>query len=581
MIGLLPELHDDELLYSWFANYRYMTNCEYDGTVLRELFGEPRMKVNYAFPNNLDEFIKRSSWFELPPVSSLIKEHTLLNYLSSFKSQRIKDLALSEMISGDSKHAVELLMQSRYRVKPWEFFRYCPMCFQEDDENNRLRYWRRMHQLPKVITCYQHPQELLRDSPFRVSDQSAIHHFYSAMDFRDERRVDYPDKKTLSLLQKFTAYSTKLMTMSIDITSEELALIYKTRLQELGIGFYSGLIRRDKLFQLFSGGPISPLIQYFGLTFEKDSSSDWTGSITVADKVFHLHPVMHIVTMMVLGIDLEDLVILKDKPYQPFGSGPFPCLNPAAEHYQRPVIYNVDIHYDNNKQKDIATFVCDCGFVYSRNRIHGNPFEASQIIQFGSMWEAKVRDLYKQGVKVDEIAKRLECNRKTVYRHLHGVSGSKVHQYRQPHRRANRVNNGHVKRTVDWCERESGYLAHIDECASKIKGREPLVRVTKTALLSELGVAIHGERLSTKMPNLCSKIEVLVEDMTNYRRRKLAHSYNKMNLSRNGRIDISVRMLLKDAKVSYSDLNDELRRYILLLMTGGNDDKKRREAIAV
>ena len=50
----------------------------------------------------------------------------------------------------------------------------------------------------------------------------------------------------------------------------------------------------------------------------------------------------------------------------PFGKGPWPCLNKAADHYKQPVIQHVNITRDYKSSAPIGTFECSCKFVYAR-----------------------------------------------------------------------------------------------------------------------------------------------------------------------------------------------------------------------
>ena len=52
--------------------------------------------------------------------------------------------------------------------------------------------------------------------------------------------------------------------------------------------------------------------------------------------------------------------------YEPFGQGPWLCLNPIAEHYQQAVIYEMDVHIQPRTKLPVGTFRCSCGYIYTR-----------------------------------------------------------------------------------------------------------------------------------------------------------------------------------------------------------------------
>src|SRR5665647_1766588 len=87
------------------------------------------------------------------------------------------------------------------------------------------------------------------------------------------------------------------------------------------------------------------------------------------------HPLRHILLLGFLGRSVDDL-FCKQIPNNPFGNGPWPCLNKAANHYQEDVVINCDLSFDREKGHIIGTFTCECGFIYTKNesnkeRYHG------------------------------------------------------------------------------------------------------------------------------------------------------------------------------------------------------------------
>lgn len=82
---------------------------------------------------------------------------------------------------------------------------------------------------------------------------------------------------------------------------------------------------------------------------------------------------------------------------KPFGTGPWPCLNPACDHDGERCISICEVDY-NSKGFPRGTFTCDvCGFVYSRVGPDTSPDDCNRIGEIkerGPVWEAKLRDLW-------------------------------------------------------------------------------------------------------------------------------------------------------------------------------------------
>lgn len=107
-----------------------------------------------------------------------------------------------------------------------------------------------------------------------------------------------------------------------------------------------------------------------------------------------------------------------NKEYNPFGIGPWPCLNHAAEHYRENVIDNVKITEDSKTRKPVGTFDCDCGYCYSRtgpDQFDNDRFRKGRVKRFGYLWESKLLELLKEkDTSYRQMALQLGCDLKTV-----------------------------------------------------------------------------------------------------------------------------------------------------------------------
>ena len=75
------------------------------------------------------------------------------------------------------------------------------------------------------------------------------------------------------------------------------------------------------------------------------------------------HPLRHILLIHFLGKSLNDF-FGSSPDYRPFGQGPWPCLNPVADHYHEQVISNCTVGLNCETKAPTGTFACECGFVY-------------------------------------------------------------------------------------------------------------------------------------------------------------------------------------------------------------------------
>lgn len=107
--------------------------------------------------------------------------------------------------------------------------------------------------------------------------------------------------------------------------------------------------------------------------------------------------------------------------YQPFGTGPWPCLNSASEHLGRRLITTVEVSMTRRcrrrRRVPVGTFRCRCGFAYSRvgpDRSDLDQYHIDDYVSFGDQWEQRVRELVSAGQSPDRIAASLDISRRIL-----------------------------------------------------------------------------------------------------------------------------------------------------------------------
>ena len=111
-----------------------------------------------------------------------------------------------------------------------------------------------------------------------------------------------------------------------------------------------------------------------------------------------LHPFYHLLTIRFLSFTLETILSQEIAPFAPFGTGPWPCLNPVCELFQQRVIPSYRMPEPNKKGIFVGTFSCQCGYTYSRRGPDISPddaFRKGQVLSYGSIWDAKFLELWR------------------------------------------------------------------------------------------------------------------------------------------------------------------------------------------
>ena len=126
---------------------------------------------------------------------------------------------------------------------------------------------------------------------------------------------------------------------------------------------------------------------------------------------------------MYLNCDPEE-VFNRFVEFKPFGDGPWPCLNPAADHYKELCVLSCKIFpgAKRDRGKPRGVFSCSCGFTYARvgpDANESDKFSYSIVQAYGESWEALLRALWDDmALNIDAIARRLGINVLTLKRRV-------------------------------------------------------------------------------------------------------------------------------------------------------------------
>lgn len=159
------------------------------------------------------------------------------------------------------------------------------------------------------------------------------------------------------------------------------------------------------------------IFQLFESVINNDYEYNWL-RVATRNLKRTVHPIRHLLLINFLEPDIDNFFKDINKPYHPFGDGPWPCLNKVANHYKKNIINNLTITEDYKSRLPVGTFSCQCGFVYSRkgpDKLPGDRYKIGRIKSFGPLWEEKLREsLKKSNCSLREIARVMQCDPKTI-----------------------------------------------------------------------------------------------------------------------------------------------------------------------
>ncbi|MEN6351256.1 MAG: TnsD family transposase [Syntrophomonas sp.] len=421
MLTFFPHRYSDELFYSVLARYHSKIGYLHPRDTLNELFGKTTNCAVCDLPscfNLLTEHIPEEWGYD---ENQLIYITTLYNYYAPFMDLTRANRLLETMKGnfGGSIHTFTGIMASS--IKTPRFFKFCPVCVEEELEKLGECYWHRLHQSPGVLICPEHKQLLLDSTVLTVGMHK--HEFIPALKENCQfkpYKVDASDD-TMGKLLKFAIEAQWLLdnTVSSPTNLNWYRERYVNLLIQKDLATPSGRVRVDDLIYEF--------LSFYGEEFLKlmqslpQGDNNWLASIARKHrKVFH--PIRHLLMMGFLTGSIAEFMN-NAYTYEPFGKGPWPCLNAAAGHYKKPVITDLEITYCTETRKPVGTFTCKCGFVFSRrgpDKDSNDRYRIGRVKEFGPVWKESLQKLLSmQDMSFRAIARKLEVDTNTVIKYSH------------------------------------------------------------------------------------------------------------------------------------------------------------------
>lgn len=153
MIGFMPTIYPDELVYSWFCRYFVHSGYSANRMALDDLLFNRHCNPSKEFIGHLNPEMEQVIK-EMYPIDRLILEHTMFPQYARFIECSKKKDALYHMGHDfcDAHHLFSILP----RGNGDQYLKYCPLCMAEDREQYGETYWHRQHQIRNLNVCVKH-----------------------------------------------------------------------------------------------------------------------------------------------------------------------------------------------------------------------------------------------------------------------------------------------------------------------------------------------------------------------------------------------------------------------------------------
>lgn len=415
MIGYFPKPYNDELYYSILARYHAHIGSNVKSSTLNELIGKDQLS-DFELPVGVNKLVSEVQQFSKEYcLNYFIYNHTLIPLLKAFKSEEWLKRLMHNQFKSSNK--VSLFGKLRGDVKPKEHLYYCPQCLKEQYDKYGEGYWKRIHQIPGIFVCNKHSIPL---SKYPISlDILRMRSHKFVLPSTNEIKIckdDY-DKEIKQCLLNLTEDVEYILEKKVGfLTEDQIYKKYDLLFQIRGIAFPT-LKRQEKLNEVILGYYPIKFLELLNSSFKANDKSSWLKYTNSVKSLKYLHPIRHLLLIRSICGSARNF-FEKEYTFEPFGKGPWICMNALADHYLEMVVEKVDISINRSNREIQGDMICSCGFIYRLREGEKNPLEVSyfsnRTMKRGHIWEERFDELINQDLTTHEIAKRTHLSKPTI-----------------------------------------------------------------------------------------------------------------------------------------------------------------------
>lgn len=408
MLPFFPTPYPDELFYSLCARYKARSFHTSSRNIAFELFRKKAFSSNLELPSQLQVLCTNLPTGSLT-VDHLIQKHTFFPLFSPFLTSHRRERVFSAMIGVEETNQKELCC-SPFNDFNWRtrYLRFCPSCIITDEERFGEPYWHRSHQVYGSVVCHRHECALLESKVSSIAGRDLKLEHLSREEVLNGSPVTAPfaDRHLFVIAREIHWLLNRCHHYRHDLNW--IQRLYLAEFQKAGYASVTGFVDIGKLTRNF--------INFYGKTIREAlmpydlADGNWLENLLYAPG-FLANPLCHILLISFLGRTCREFLWQMQLKYEPFGQGPWPCLNPVAKHYRLDVVQNCALEADSASLYTKGIFSCSCGFVYSRHwpdRRNRDHHRFDVIEKYGTEWDAELTRLRdKEQLSFTEIGKRL------------------------------------------------------------------------------------------------------------------------------------------------------------------------------
>ncbi|WCF07759.1 TnsD family transposase [Paenibacillus thiaminolyticus] len=527
----LPLPYPDELLYSVVSRYHLRAGNSSAKCTLREVYGTENVIPTTDLPSHLDSLnaiqaVSEDQW---------IDNHTFYPYYAPFMPRDRALLLRQLMKSSDGSGIHALVGITASTVARSSHLHFCTACYEEDIERYGEPYWHRVHQLAGVKICPTHGYPLQR-----ITSSMSDRHGLTALPISRDKFESIPIIINLNEHVKG-----QLLGIASDIQlliqMKETQVFFNSRrllmhrLSEMGLVTPGARVRQRKLqeqFVTFYGRDLLKMLE----CVPQQNDHSWLASTTRSMR-YVVHPLRLMLLLRYLYGSFSEFLKRSDQELAPFGKGPWPCLNKAADHYRGAIIKECQSTRCSDTGQPVGTFRCTCGFSYSRrgpDQSEEDRFRRGRIKSFGSVWEARLKEYLKLGLSYRSTALNLGVDTNTVIKYANGnISGHKSNlKAPKLNKKAKRSSKPKEYRSVrvDWELRDLELSWQVEEtCKELMNAKLKPIRIRVATVGKRIGKLSMLEKHKDKLPITMNTLSNYLETVSQFQIRRVRWAAEQMH----------------------------------------------------
>lgn len=587
------DLYKDELVYSSIARLGYYARINSSKEVLEEVFNDPNSIPSLNIGSHIDALVANIEGSYT--VEQLIYNHTIYPYYEAFLPVKRQKRILHIIKSKNGRGLYAMLGAVAGGICRKQSIYYCPKCIEVDEATYGECYIHREHQLEGVLVCPHHGVYLRRYKIDRSNSSRIEFIRLNSKDIEKEEVRQVDDANIRKILIKLSRMAYKLLIIHKSIGQQEVLKKYKELLVQKGLVNISGRIKQNELYEAFKSFYDKKVLRLLESDIDNDYEYNWLRVITRNSKRT-VHPIRHLLFMNFLGVNVEEFFASDVADYKPFGEGPWPCLNPVADHYKQDIIADVSLTMDYKTKKPVATFSCSCGFVYSRmgpDKDISDRYRIGRKKQFGHVWEARLKTYLQEGTySLRKVARMMECDPKTILKFdrkwkincfsktdveideskndtvkkLSLAAQDNVVSEVQLEQNKKRIEIGKKeivhKEKVDWAARDEVLALDFKQAYIELRSLDKPVRITRTRLAKKLRLEGSIEKIINKLPLTKAYIGTVVESVRAFQLRRCKWIIDRLIENDERVVMWKIQRMAGIRRLAFNEISAEIEEYI-------------------